>query len=84
MSPNMSKRNPTPKRLQQSIRHDPVNPTDYMKYILPWSCEDCTHFELQKETCTLGYHTKWHRREYQKKSYELSGKVALCRFQEID
>jgi len=74
----------TPKRLQQSIKHDKVSPTDYMKYNLPWACEDCTHFDSSHDLCTLGYTTKWHKRNYQRMTYELAGKMALCRFQEID
>ena len=80
----MDRNNNTPKRLQQSIRHDPVNATDYMKYNLPWACEDCTHYNPEQDQCTIGYHTKWHKRAYQKHTYELSGTMALCRFQEID
>jgi len=75
---------PTPKRPQPSIRHDAVNPTDYNKYRLPWSCEDCTHYDRTEDRCTFGYVVKWHKRAYQKHSYELSGKFAVCRFQEID
>ncbi len=79
----MSKRF-TPKRLRTSIRFDGINPTDYLKYDHRFSCEDCTHFNRETEKCTLGYETKWHRKEFQNKSYELSGKMALCRFIEID
>jgi hypothetical protein len=74
----------TPKRLSTSIRFDPTNPTDYLKYDFRFACEDCTHFDCEHEHCTLGYNPKWHRKEFQKKSYELSGKMALCRFLEID
>lgn len=55
-----------------------------MRYSLPFSCEDCSHFDYLKQTCTLGYVTRWHRKDFQKLSYELTGKMALCRFQEID
>jgi len=75
---------PTPKRKQASIRHDAINPQDYQKYNLPWACEDCSHYNFEKDNCSFGYLVKWHKREYQKHSYELSGRVALCRFQEID
>jgi hypothetical protein len=74
----------TPKRLSTSIRFDPTNPVDYLKYDVRFACEDCTHFDFANEKCTLGYNSKWHRKEFQKKSYELSGKMALCRFLEID
>jgi hypothetical protein len=75
---------PTPRRLRPSIRFDGVNPGDYQKYEFRFSCEDCSHFDSASENCTLGYESKWHRKEFQKKSYELSGKMALCRFLEID
>ena len=74
----------TPKRLNTSIKFDAIHPADYMKYDLRLSCEECTHFNYESESCTLGYVTNWHRKEFQKQSYELTGKVALCRFQEID
>lgn len=86
----MKKVNPrkTPKRLNTSIKFDTTHPADYMRYDTRFACEDCTHFnhdsKLEHEACTLGYITKWHRKEFQEKSYELSGKMALCRFQEID
>jgi hypothetical protein len=74
----------TPKRLHTSIRFDTVNPGDYLKYDFRSSCEDCTHFNRDVESCTLGYESKWHRKEFQTQSFELSGKMALCRFLEID
>jgi predicted HD phosphohydrolase len=77
-------RNPTPKRLRTSIRHDAVHPSDYLRYTIPSACEDCSHFNSEKETCTLDYNSEHHRRDYQKKCYELSGKMAICRFLEID
>ena len=75
---------PTPKRLKSSIRMDAVNPADFLRYDFRFACEDCTHFAPQEERCTLGYESKWHRKEFQIASYELSGKMALCRFLEID
>ena len=74
----------TPKRIKASIRFDPINPSDYLRYDIRSSCEECTHYNSENTLCTLGYHTKWHRKEFQSKSYELSGKMALCRFMEID
>ncbi len=75
---------PTPKRLRQTIRFDAMNPSDYLKYEFRFACEDCAHFDAVSEKCTLGYNSQWHRKDFQKKSYELSGKMALCRFLEID
>ena len=74
----------TPKRLRQSIRFDAINPSDYLKYKLASSCEECTHFHHEEQRCTLGYETKWDRQDFQEKSYLLKGEIAICRFMEID
>lgn len=72
------------KRIGSSIRKDAIHPADYMLYKLPYSCEDCSHFKASDESCTLGFPTESHLRRNQELSYNLSGKVALCRLQEID
>ncbi len=74
----------TPKRPRPVIRHDFLNPRDYLKYNLPWACEDCSHYNFEKDYCSFGYNVKWHKKAYQEHSYELGGRMALCRFQEID
>lgn len=74
----------TPKLLKGSIRHDVINPADYVKYQFPTSCEDCSHFKTEDQTCTIGYNTRWHLKAYQAQTYSLNGRVALCRFMEID
>jgi hypothetical protein len=74
----------TPKRLRTSIRFDPISPSDYLRYQMPSACEDCTHFDSVSEKCTMGYDPQWHRKKFQEQSYFLTGKMALCRFLEID
>lgn len=74
----------SPKRIGSSIRKDSIQPSAYMLYKLPWACEDCNHFAAKTETCTFGMPTEAHLRHNQISSYERSGKVALCRLQEID
>ncbi|MCC2677772.1 MAG: hypothetical protein K0R29_348 [Pseudobdellovibrio sp.] len=74
----------SPKRIGWSIKKDAINPADYRRYKLPMACEDCSHFRASNETCTLGMPTEQHLRRNQELSYSLSGKVALCRLQEID
>jgi ribosomal protein L32 len=74
----------TPKRIGSSIKKDVIQASDYLKYNLPMSCEECSHFKSSHETCTLGLPTEHHLKRNQEKSYLLSGKIALCRFQEID
>lgn len=79
---NKSKR--SPKRIRPSIKKDGVHPEIYNRLKLPWSCDDCCHFDRQQEACTLGYNAENHRKAFQKIQYDLSGQFALCRFQEID
>ena len=74
----------SPKRLRPSIKKDPLKASDYNHYKLPWSCDDCTHFDSEQERCTLGYQALNHRRTQQQHDFELGGHFALCRFQEID
>ena len=74
----------TPKFPRQTIRRDAVNPSDYLHLNFLSSCEDCTHFKPSDVTCTLGYWTKWHRKEFQTAEYERTGKMAICRFIEVD
>ena len=74
----------TPKRIGASIKKDAIKASDYLRYNLPNSCEECSHFNAANETCTLSLPTEPHLERSQKKSYLLSGKIAICRFQEID
>ena len=74
----------TPPRIRPSIKKDAIHPRDYNHYRLPYSCEECSHFSMSQETCTLGFQTEPHLKRNQLHSYLLSGKMALCRFQEID
>ncbi len=74
----------TPKRIGSSIKKDAIHPADFNRYNLPFACEDCVHFASERESCTLGLITEPHLKRNQIHSYELSGKMALCRFQEID
>jgi len=72
------------KKIPASIKRDVVNPSDYLRLNMPSSCEECSHFSPENESCTLGYPTAPHRRAEQQKSYGISGRIAICRFHEID
>ena len=71
-------------RLRPSILKERVNPHDYLTYDTRFSCEDCSHFDDLKVVCTLGYNPNHHLKAEQTRQYELSGKMAFCRFLEID
>ena len=77
-------RTKTPQRIRPSVKKEAIHPADYNRYKLPFACEDCSHFSSTNELCTLGLPTEPHLRLNQQHSYELSGKMALCRFHEID
>ncbi len=74
----------SPKRIGSSLKKEAINAHDYIGYNLPYSCEQCSHFKASNESCTFGLPTEAHLERNQKKSYNLGGKIALCRFQEID
>jgi hypothetical protein len=74
----------TPKKVRQSIKLDPVNPTDFLTYSFTHSCESCSHWNQDNGLCTLGYKNDVHRLEANLKCYEINGKMAFCRFLEID
>ncbi len=77
-------KNNSQKKIRPTIKKDPIHPADYNKYNLPFACENCSHFSAMNETCTLGLISEPHLKRNQEKSYFISGKVALCRFIEID
>ena len=76
--------NKTPPRIRPRMRREAIHPADYNAYAMPYSCEQCSHFASASATCTFGLNPIPHLALTQKKSYELSGHMALCRFQEID
>lgn len=77
-------RNNQPKRIRPSMKKDAIHPKDFLKYNIPFACEDCSHFASEKLACTLGFNTENHLRKNAIASYELTGKIAQCRFLEID
>ena len=74
----------TAKRIRPSIKKESILASDYNRFTLPFSCEECSHFSNEKTLCTLGLYSFPHLENTQRKSFELSGQMALCRFQEID
>ena len=68
---------------RKSIFLDRVHPQDFFKYQFMFCCEQCSHFDSSQTICTMGYRAQ-HQRLEQLKKYELTGKIAFCRFMEID
>jgi hypothetical protein len=68
----------------ESILLDPIHPYDFLNRDIAYSCEQCSHFDPENIKCTIGFNSKNHLKEKQLKTYELTGRMALCRFLEID
>lgn len=74
----------TPRRLRKSLILDGIRPQDLRDLKMTFCCEQCSHFNSSDQSCSIGYLTEPHLRENQLKTYELTGKMAFCRFLEID
>ena len=71
-------------RIFAGILLDPVEAKDFNQLKLIYACEDCSHFAAADGSCTLGFNSENHRQESQLHSFALSGRMAICRFLEID
>lgn len=72
-----------PRRPRRSIKLDRIHPGDLAKYDVAFFCDQCSHYDGTNNYCTMGYRPQ-HTRQEQMALYNLSGKMALCRFLEID
>jgi hypothetical protein len=78
--PSLNKNTPA----RRSLILDPIHPKDWRELDIIHACEQCSHFAPADKSCTLGYVAANHLLETQLKNYEMYGKVAFCRFSEID
>ena len=69
---------------RKSLILDPIHPRDFRELSVIFACEQCSHFDEKQKTCSIGYDAGKHLLEVQLKTYHLTGKVAFCRFSEID
>lgn len=77
-------RKPPTQSIRRSVVFDPIHPRDWRELEIIFTCEQCSHFAPATKTCTIGYPAEQHTREFQEKQYALTGRVAFCRFCEID
>lgn len=75
---------PKPRPARRTLILDPIHPRDYRELTITHYCEQCSHFDPSNQECTIGYDAKNHLKKRQEQNYELYGKVAFCRFLEID
>ena len=72
-----------PGPLRRSIKLDAVHPADFRVFNCRFFCDDCSHYSFIHKVCTIGF-VPQHTREEQMKIYNITGKIAFCRFIEID
>lgn len=77
-------RSPTKPLVRRSLILDPIHPRDYRELDVIFYCEQCSHFDPSSQSCTIGYDASKHLKKVQEQNYQLYGKVAFCRFCEID
>jgi hypothetical protein len=63
---------------------DAIEPQYWGKLEVTYYCEQCSYYIPESEGCTMGLPTAPHRKEQQQKTYELTGRVAFCRYLEVD
>ncbi|MCB0385816.1 MAG: hypothetical protein KDD43_10525 [Bdellovibrionales bacterium] len=69
---------------RKSVILDGIHPRDYRTLKFTYCCEQCVHFDGDKVDCSMGFSHDLHGREAQLRTYRLTGKMAICRFLEID
>lgn len=70
--------------VKRSLILDPIHPRDFRELEIVYYCEQCSHFAAETQSCTIGYDASKHLKAVQDRNYEMYGRVAFCRFSEID
>lgn len=68
----------------KSIILDAIKARDLREMNVIYCCEQCSYFDSRKKSCAMGFKVEKHLRENQWKTYNLTGKMAFCRSQEVD
>ena len=77
------KKDPIPNS-KRGVIFDRIDPRIYNNISVMYCCEQCSHFDEPNQFCTIGYDASKHLKSVQDHCYELMGRMAVCRFQEID
>jgi len=67
----------------KSIILDPVKARDLRELNVIYCCEQCVYFDPARARCAMGFKVEKHMKANQDRLYELTGKFAFCRSQEI-
>ena len=74
----------TPRKPRKSIKLDRVHPADFLKQNMIFCCEQCSHYDPESDSCTIGYQASVHKRDIQMMRFLSNSHMAFCRFLEID
>lgn len=69
---------------KRGVIRDKMDPREFNSLNFIYCCEQCSHFDEPNQFCTIGYDASKHLRKVALHSYNLSGRMAMCRFNEID
>jgi hypothetical protein len=72
------------KSSKKGVIFDPIDPRLFNTMNVMFCCEQCSHFDEISQSCTIGYDASKHLYKVQMHTYHLNGRMAACRFQEID
>jgi hypothetical protein len=75
---------PTEPTYPRTIILDGVHPRDFRELNIIYCCEQCSYYDDKKQSCAMGFKVEKHQRAAQLRLYERTGKLAICRSQEID
>lgn len=70
--------------IKRSLILDPIHPRDWQSLTIIYACEQCSHYDEIRRSCTIGYDASKHQKAVQDELFQRTGKVAFCRFSEID
>ena len=84
MPENPMRKSPPHPPFRRSIILDPVHAADFNGLNLVYACEQCSYFAPESKSCAMGFRTEPHLKANQEALYNRTGRMAICRFQEID
>ena len=69
---------------RRTVKSDRVDAWAFQNLNMIYCCEQCSHFDGENRACTIGYTASDHCRQTADESFRLDGRIAFCRFLEID
>ena len=69
---------------KRGVIYDRIDPRIFNNINVMYCCEQCSHFDEPNQFCTIGYDASKHLKSVADNYYQLMGRMAVCRFQEVD